>query len=411
MLLNTFKTNSGLKKLLLRAAKMPAVLVLMGLSFAAMSYIDNVFTLTQWKPIFDLSDKIGTIFFALAAATFIYKILVISCRMSEKKLVENHAVASLILTSLRKGLRVIYFLAVINIIITIAGPSKFYLVLANSLLDIMIISSIGWVAVQVFYTFEAILYQHMMSLSRHEHIRAKALYTKMHIIRNITTVVIVVITIAAILMSFSSVRNIGISLLASAGFLTAIVGLSAQKTLFTLFSGLQIALSQEIKIGDIVVIDNVSGIIEEITFTYVTLKLGDRRRLVVPIHYFVDKAFENWSREADGLRSSFYLYVDYLLPIPPVREELNRILKASSYWDGNASKLQVSNLTERCVELRVQVSAANADDISDLRAEVREKLLEYIRNHFPNFLPKVRMVQNGNDENLALIDKDSAASS
>jgi len=207
----------------------------------------------------------------------------------------------------------------INIIITIAGPSKFYLLLANNVLDILIICSVGWIAIQIFYTFEAILYQHMMSLSRHEHIRAKALYTKMHIIRNITTVVIVIITIAAVLMSFSSVRNIGISLLASAGFLTAIIGLSAQKTLFSLFSGLQIALSQEIKIGDIVVIENASGIIEEITFTYVTLKLGDRRRLVVPIHYFVDKPFENWSREVDGLRSSFFLYVDYLLPIEPLR--------------------------------------------------------------------------------------------
>lgn len=403
MLLNTLKSGGDFNKIIYRAAKLPLLYVLIGLFFATMSYVDNVFTLTEWAPLFDLSDKIGTIFFALAATTFIYKTIWLICRLTEKKLVEKHAVASLILTSMRKGLRIIYLLAVINIIITIIGPSKFYLVLANSILEIMIICSIGWVTVQIFYTFEAILYQHMMSLSRHENIRAKALYTKMHIIRNITTVVIVIITIAAILMSFSSVRNIGISLLASAGFLTAIIGLSAQKTLFSLFSGLQIALSQEIKIGDIVVIENTSGIIEEITFTYVTLKLGDRRRLVVPINYFVEKPFENWSREADSLRSSFFLYVDYLLPIDPLREELDRILKASTFWDGTASKLQVSNLTERCVELRIQVSAANADDISDLRAEVREKLLSFIREHYPNFLPKMRLTQNG-DEHLTLAD-------
>lgn len=397
-MLLTLEKNAALKKIMLRAAKLPMVYLLLGMICATLSYTDDVFPLRRYKFIFDLTEKASTIFFALAAATFLYKSIVLMCRASEKSLVEKHAVASLILTSLRKGMKVIYMLAIINIIITIAGPQKFYLILANNILDVMIIGSIGWIAIQIFYTFEAILYQHMVSLSRHEHIRAKALYTKMHIIRNITTVVIVIITIAAILMSFSSVRNIGISLLASAGFLTAIIGLAAQKTLFSLFSGLQIALSQEIRIGDIVVIENVSGIIEEITFTYVTLKLGDRRRLVVPIHYFVEKPFENWSKEADGLRSSFFLYVDYLLPIEPLRIELDRILKASAFWDGKASRLQVSNLTERCVEIRIQISADNADDLSDLRAEVREKMLTFLREEFPSYLPKMRLAHDSDIE-------------
>lgn len=378
------------KRMIFHAAKLPIFYFLLGMALTAIGYVDNIVPLTQYERLFTLTDKVGTIFIALSIITFVYNLLVMLCRVYEKKLSEKHTVAALILSSVRKGLRVIFILLTINIIILLVGPTKFYLLLANNIINTIIIGSIGWIILQILYTCEAVLYQYMMSLTRQEHLRVKALYTKMHIIRNIATVIIVTITIAAILMSFSSVRNIGISLLASAGFLTAIIGLAAQKTLFSLFSGLQIALGQQIKIGDIVVIENATGIVEEITFTYVTLKLGDRRRLVVPINYFIEKPFENWSRESDSLRSSMHLFIDYMLPISPLRSELDTILKSSNYWDGKASRLEVSNLTERSVEIRIQVSAANADDISDLRAEVREKMLEFIRENYPDQFPKVR---------------------
>lgn len=378
------------EKLFFNAAKLPSIYLFVGTILLALSYIDDFFPLTHWKNLFDLTDKLGMILVMLSMLTFIYNIIITLFKRYEMMLAEKHAVASLILSSVRKGLRIIFILIAINVILILFSFSQFYLFLANNIINTIIIASIGWIGIQILYTAEAVVYQHMMSLARKDNMRVKALYTKMHIIRNITTVLIVIITMAAILMSFSSVRNIGISLLASAGFLTAIVGLSAQKALFSLFSGLQIALSQPVKIGDIVVIENTSGIVEEITFTYVTLKLGDRRRLVVPINYFIDKPFENWSREGDSLRSSLHFFVDYMLPIAPLRAELDRILKQSSYWDGLASKLQVSNLTERSVELRIQVSAANADDISDLRAEVREKFLEFIREKYPDHFPKVR---------------------
>jgi small-conductance mechanosensitive channel len=377
-----------------RSAKIPSIYIAIGLLLIALSYIDNIFTITEYKDLFDLTDKIGNIFIALAILTFIYKFTVLVFRHYEKKLFDQHRVASLILTSVRKGLRIILILAAINIIITLIGPTKLYLILANNVINTIIIGSIGWIAIQIIYTFEAVIYQQMIRLERKEHIRAKALYTKTHIFRNIATVVIMLITIAAILMSFSSVRNIGISLLASAGFLTAIVGIAAQKTLFSLFSGLQIALSQPIKIGDIVVIDRESGIIEEITFTYVTLKLGDRRRMMVPISQFIEKSFENWSHDHESLRSSIHIFVDYMTPIEELRAELGRILKSSPFWDGVASKLQVANLTQQAVELRIQVSATNADNLSDLRAEVREKMLEFMRTNYPKHFPLLRVSNN-----------------
>lgn len=379
-----------IRRMILRSAKLPIIYLIAGITLIILAYIDDIFPLTHWKHLFDLSDKIGSIFIAISAITFIYQFVVLFCRWYEKKLSDNDHVAALILSSLRKGLRIIFILALINIIISIIGPQKFYVILANNIINCIIIGSIGWVAIQILYTFEAVLYQHMTRLTKGDHLRIKALYTKMHIIRNIATVVIIILTIAAILMSFSSVRNIGISLLASAGFLTAIVGLAAQKTLFSLFSGLQLAMSQQIKIGDIVLIENTSGIIEEITFTHVVLKLGDKRRLIVPIHFFIDKPFENWSREGNSLRSSLHLYVDYMIPIDPIREELDKLLQQSEYWDGKAQKVQVSNLTERAVELRIQVSAANADDLSDLRAEIREKILAFIRDHYADHFPKIR---------------------
>lgn len=377
-----------LKKIILRAARVPVLYVLIGIVLIALSYIDDVFPLTSWKDMFDLTDNIGSIFIALATLTFVYNFTILICRRYEKKIHLEHKIATLVLATIRKGLRVIYLLAAFDIAISIIGPTQHYLVLANQMVRVTLIAALGWIAIQIFYAIEAVLHQYIHT--QDDLNRAKALYTKMRILRNIATVAIIIITVAAILMSFSSVRNIGISLLASAGFLTAIIGLSAQKTLFSLFSGLQIALSQPIKIGDVVVIEKESGIIEEITFTYVTIKLGDRRRLVVPINYFIDKPFENWSHEGNSLRSSLHLHVDFLMPIKPLREQLDAILSQSPHWDGVAKKLQVSNLDKNCIELRIQVSAANADNLSDLRAEVREKLLEFIQQHYPTYFPTGR---------------------
>lgn len=380
-----------LKRMLLRAAKWPILYLITGTILIALAYIDNIFPITEYKNIFDLTDKIGNIFLALACLTFIYKFTVLTFRRYEKKLLQqHHHVASLILTSIRKSLRIIFLLTLANVIIMLAGPTQTYLLIANNIINIIIIAAIGWIAIQVLYTFEAVIFQRTSLVNKKDHKRAKALYTKTHILRNILTVVIILLTLAAILMSFHSVRNIGISLLASAGVLTAIIGLAGQKALFSLFSGLQIALAQPIKIGDIVVIENETGIIEEITFTYVTLRLNDRRRMILPIHYFIDKHFINWSHDPEGMRTSIVIYVDYMMPIQPLREQLTSILTSSHYWDGKAGKLQVAKLTERSIELRILISAANDDDLADLQSEVREKILGFIQENYPAYFPVLR---------------------
>ncbi len=379
-----------LQQIIFRAAHLPTFLLLLGSVFIALSYVDNFFFLTEYKYLFDITDNVGAIFIALAVLTFIYSCLVSTFLHYERKFYTDHHVAALILASIRKSLRIVFLLALINIVISLSGMTKYYLIMANNIINMIIIASLGWIAIQILYTFDAIVFKQASDHNNKDYKRAKSLYTKTHIIRNILTVIIVLLTFAAILMSFKNVRSIGISLLASAGFLTAIIGLASQKALFSMFSGLQIALSQPIKIGDIITIENETGVIEEITFSYIRIKLSDRRRMLLPIQQFMEKPFLNWSHDPEGISGNITLFIDYLLPIQPLREHFEKMLGESKYWDGKTGKLQVANLAERSVELHIMVSAADEDNLGDLRAEIKEKILVFIREHYPEYFPAFR---------------------
>lgn len=369
----------------LQAAKLPFIFAITGLLLIGFAHLGN-------SPWYVVAEKLGNILLTLAVIFFIYRCFTFICKYFEAQLFKSHHVAALVLTSLRKGLRIIFLFVFFIIIINLSEPNDFYLMLADNTLKIIIIAATGWVLIQILYTFEAVLYQSMTKLANtKDHFRAKNIYTKMHIMRNIATVIIVLITIAAILMSFKSVRSIGISLLASAGFLTAIIGLAAQKGLTSIFAGLQIVLSQRIKIGDIVTVDTVSGEVEEISFTYVILKLSDRRRQVIPITFFIDKSFENWSKEPDSVGGTLSIFVDYSLPIDALREELEQILNASAHWDRQTGQLVVATISDRSVEVQIKVSANNADELYYLKSEIKEKMLSFIRSHYPHQFPTVRL--------------------
>ncbi len=375
-----------LKQSLLHAVKPPLPFFILGIISLALSDINILFSLTNQKNIFFYLDKLGDILITFAMLLFIYKLIVSLFRGYEKVLNERNSVAALIAVNVRKSFQIIFILVTLDIIIIQIGPVRGYLILADHLLSTLIIASIGWITIQILSTVEAIVYQKMIRLEQKHYLYTKGFYTKVHIIKNIATVIIIFITVAAILMSFNSVRSIGISLLASAGFITAIVGLAAQKPLSALFSGLQIAVAQPIKIGDMVSVDKKSGTIEEITFTYVRLKLNNDRRLLVPITYFIENVFENWSHSS-SFSDSILLYVHYTTPIEPIRTELDRILKSSSLWDGKIGRLQVSSLTAQTIELSLVVSATQTTQLSDLCAEIREKILEFIREHYRHALP------------------------
>jgi small-conductance mechanosensitive channel len=223
-----------------------------------------------------------------------------------------------------------------------------------------------------------------------DNLRARSVHTQFNIVRRSIAAAIITIAAASLLMTFPRVRQLGAALLASAGLAGIVIGLAAQKTLGNFFAGLQIALTQPLRIDDVVIVEGEWGRIEEITMTYVVVKIWDLRRLVVPITYFVEHPFQNWTRATADILGTVLLYVDYTVSVEAVRTELQRLLEGSALWDRKVGLVQVTNISERAVELRVLVSARDAGACWDLRCYLREKLVRFIQEHYPHTLPKVR---------------------
>ena len=223
-----------------------------------------------------------------------------------------------------------------------------------------------------------------------DNLKARVIHTQLTVLVRISLVIGVVIAGASILMTFEKIRQVGMSILASAGILGIIIGFAAQRSLATLIAGLQIALTQPIRLDDVVIVEGEWGVIEEITLTYVVVRIWDLRRLVVPVTHFLEKPFQNWTRLSANLLGTVFLYVDYMLPVDELRQALHDILHSSDNWDGQVWGLQVTNAGERTIELRALMSAADAPTTWNLRCEVREKLLAFIRENHPDYLPRVR---------------------
>lgn len=223
-----------------------------------------------------------------------------------------------------------------------------------------------------------------------DNLKARVVHTQLTVLVRIALVIGVVIAGGGILMTFDKIRHIGMSILASAGILGVVIGFAAQRSLATLIAGLQIALTQPIRLGDVVIVEGEWGVIEELTLTYVVIKIWDLRRLVVPVTYFLEKPFQNWTRLSANLLGTVILHVDYMFPVDELRQALHEILVSSDNWDKQVWELQVINAGERTIELRALMSAADASTTWNLRCEVREKLLTFIREKHPACLPRVR---------------------
>jgi small-conductance mechanosensitive channel len=193
-----------------------------------------------------------------------------------------------------------------------------------------------------------------------------------------------------VLLTFERVRQLGTGLLASAGVAGIVLGFAAQRSLSTILAGIQIALTQPIRVDDVVIVENEWGRIEEITLTYVVVRIWDKRRLVLPIVYFIERPFQNWTRVSADLLGTVNLHLDYSVPVDEIRAECKRILDGTPLWDGEAWCVQVTETTEHCMVVRPLFSARNASDQWDLRCEVREKLVAFVQRNYPQALPRVR---------------------
>ena len=265
----------------------------------------------------------------------------------------------------------------------------------GNFIHILLIALFGWLAIKITYIVRDV-FLNRYDINARDNLRARGIHTQMSVITNIIIVLIVLLTISFILMNFAEVRHIGVSMLASAGVIGIVVGFAAQKTLGNLIAGIQIAIAQPIRLGDVVIIEDEWGWIEEITLTFVVVRIWDLRRLVVPISYFLEKPFQNWTRTSADLLGTVLIYADYAIPVKEVRNELTSILANSPKWDKKVNVLQVTNATDKTVELRALMSAADSPTLWDLRCEVREKLLGFLQQRFPECLPRMRIdINNG----------------
>lgn len=261
----------------------------------------------------------------------------------------------------------------------------------NHLINLVIIFAITWLVIKIIHLGRMTLLKRY-DQSAKDNLKARKMHTQFRIIERILIAVVIIIALSIALMTFEGIRKIGVSLFASAGVAGIILGFAAQKLIGNVLAGFQIALAQPIRLDDVVIVEGEWGWIDEITLTYVVVRIWDKRRLIVPTTYFIEKPFQNWTRESAEILGTVFIYTDYTVPFDKLREALTRILESDSNWDGKINVLQVTNTTEKTVEVRALMSAADSPTAWDLRVNVREKLIEYLQKNYPGSLPRTRLV-------------------
>lgn len=259
----------------------------------------------------------------------------------------------------------------------------------HKIAEVLLIASIAWLFIQLMEVIQDLVY-HNFDIEQADNYLARKVQTQVQFIKRLVVVGIFVIALSIILLNFEGVRNIGAGLLTSAGVTGIIIGFAAQRSIANLIAGFQIAFTQPIRIDDVLIVEGEWGRVEEITFTYVVLRIWDQRRLIIPINYFIENPFQNWTRSSADILGTVFLYTDYFVPVEELRKELRRLCEASPYWDKRVAVVQLTDLTEGAVQLRALVSARNSGDAWELRVMVREKLVEFIRSNYPESLPRTR---------------------
>ncbi|MFI7135130.1 mechanosensitive ion channel family protein [Nonomuraea sp. NPDC050153] len=264
--------------------------------------------------------------------------------------------------------------------------------IVQRVLGLATIAAVTWLIVQANYALTDVVLDRLVLVEGERNRRARRIMTQIALVRRIAAAVIIVIALGAMLFSFPQVRALGAGILASAGIAGAIVGIAAQPTIGNALAGLQLAFSDALRLDDVVVVEKEWGRIEELTLTYVVLRLWDERRLVLPVSYFTQNPFENWTRHGSRVLAVVFLRVDWSVPVPKLREALYEFLQGNPLWDQTDWTLQVTDvLPNGLVELRALMSAADSPSSWDLKCDVREFLVNYVRDHHPESLPHFRV--------------------
>lgn len=271
-------------------------------------------------------------------------------------------------------------------ILHIRPSAQYY---TDRLLQALLIIGFAWLAIQAVRIAQDIV-NRQFDIEDDNNLRARKVRTQVQFIKRLSIIAIVIIALSILLLSFESVRSIGAGLLTSAGVTGIIIGFAAQKSIANLIAGFQIAFTQPIRIDDVVIVEGEFARVEEITLTYVVLRIWDQRRLILPINYFIENSFQNWTRENSEILGTVMLYTDYQVPMDDLRKELRRLCEQSPFWDKRVCGLSMTDATDKAVQLRALVSAANAGNAWELRIFIREKLVEYLQKNYPQSLPRYR---------------------
>jgi small-conductance mechanosensitive channel len=285
--------------------------------------------------------------------------------------------------------RLLLLLCAIAIVLPHLTISNPLLATLKHALEIVAIVAVAWLAVAAIEIFNALV-NYRLPDNMQDDVRARRKRTQVQLLRQIVTGFIVFSAVAAVMMTFPSVRSIGANLLASAGLAGLVLGMAARPALGNLIAGIQIALTEPIRIDDAVVVEGEFGRVAEVNTAYVVVRLWDLRHLIVPLSYFIEKPFQNWTRYSSDLIGAVLLHTDYSVPMDRLREEYHSILTASPLWDGRVTAVQVTDAKPQTLELRFLMSAANPSAAFDLRCHVRERLIDYLQKNHPDALPRVR---------------------
>jgi small-conductance mechanosensitive channel len=301
--------------------------------------------------------------------------------------IARHPVVHALIRRTRGVTRYALILFLLSLVIPLLPLDPVATTLANKVFIAALILLIGWV-VLLAANLSADHYVGRFQIGAPDDFLARKAVTQVEVLKRIVDALIIVVAIGFALMTFDSVRQLGLSLFASAGVVGIIAGVALRSVLANFFAGLQIALTQPIRIGDTVTVEGEFGNVEELSSSYVVIRLWDLRRLVVPLSYFIEKPFQNWTRSSSRILGTVFIHMDYTVPIETIRKRAREIVEASGFWDKQVFNVQVTDMKEAALEIRILVSAADSSKCWDLRCEVREKLIQFLRTEYPDALPR-----------------------
>lgn len=353
-----------------------------------MENINNLFLNEHFK-------IIATLFFFIIALVLVFIIYFFIIKWLRKKVIKTKStIDDFVIELLRIPMLCLLFWIVLSLFTTYSfiSDTSFHDTM-TAINKILLILTIGWILVKAIKAFFYYI-QNKLDIKSSDNLDARKNLTRMKVFEGLAVALIVTLTIAACLMSFKQVRTIGLSLLTSAGIAGIIIGFAAQKSIATFLAGIQIAITQPIRLDDVVIVEGEWGRIEEITLTYVVVKIWDERRLILPVTYFIEKPFQNWTRTNSNILGSIFLYTDYSVPIDILRNYLKVILKDHPKWDKRVENIQVTDTKERYMELRILLSSTDASSNWDLRVDIREKMIAFLNKKYPGCFCKIRIQNN-----------------